>query len=63
MWSAAVICPACLSGAWPLALMKSDCLGPYHCGELYALDGWRIVLGFRSRPLSFITSLALAKLE
>ena len=31
---------------WPLALMKSDGLGPDHCGELCAHDDSRVVLGF-----------------
>ena len=39
--------------------MISDSLGPYHCGELEARDGWRGVLGFRWRPLWIITSLRL----
>jgi hypothetical protein len=42
--------------------MKSDDLGPYHRDELAARDGRRGVRGFRWRPLSFITSFALADL-
>jgi hypothetical protein len=40
---------------WPLALMISDCRGPYHCGELEAHDGWRGIPGF-GVTVSFITS-------
>src|SRR5882762_10360739 len=43
---------------WPLALMNSDCRGPYHCGELEAHDGWRGVPGF-GVTVSFITSECL----
>ena len=47
---------------WPLALMKSDGLGPDHCGELEAHDDLRVVLRLSLRPCRSSRLVALAKL-
>ena len=37
------MCPACLRGTWPLALMKSADRIPNHRDALDALDRWQVV--------------------
>ncbi len=42
-WSGAVMCPACLRGTWPLALMKSTDRVPNHLSEQNAHEYRRVV--------------------
>ena len=48
---------------FPLALMKSDNLDPYHIRELCAHEVWRVVPDLRWRPCRSSRLIALAKLE